>query len=144
VAFSEARIDLLVFDYEELPPGDSIERRNLARRIGHLLKVVGPAKRAAVMAAHPNNFIPRVGTISFGWNKKEVFNGKVDADLRFQPGDSSVIEYFGLFTSFAFQSHMFAFHSDELCAHHISSLRAELTAGPSSLARPDLATVQPR
>jgi hypothetical protein len=144
VTFSERRIDLLVDDFKGLPPGDSPERRNLARRIGHLLSRVGPAKRAAIMAAHPNQFRVRVGTIPRGWTAKQVSNGKVDADLRFQPGDSSVIEYFALFTSFAFQSHMFSFHSDELCAHHISSLRAELTAGPDSLTSPEFATLQPR
>ncbi len=142
--FSETRIDLLVADYEALPPGDSPQRRNIARRIGHLLFSVRPAKRAAVTAAHPNAFVPRVPTLPLGWTKKEVFNGKVDADLRFEADGSSVIEYFSLFTSFAFQSHMFSFHSDELCAHHISSVRAEPTAGPSSLAFPELATVQPR
>lgn len=144
VTFSETRIDLLVDDYKLLPPGDSPERRNLARRVGHLLSSVSSAKRTAVMAGHPNEFVVRVGTLRFGWTGKEVFNGKVDADLRFQPGDSKVIEYFALFTSFAFQSHMFSFHSDELCAHHISSLKSELTAGPSSLTFPDLATLQTR
>jgi hypothetical protein len=142
--FSDARIDALLTDYVALPPGDSMERRNLARRIGHLLRVVSPAKQAAVMAAHPSEFVLRVGTISFGWNRKEVFNGKVDADLRFQPGGSSVIAYFSLFTSFSFQSHMFGFHSDELCAHHISSVRADPTAGPSSLSTPEIATMRPR
>lgn len=142
--FSETRLDLLLADFVGLPNGNSADRRNLARRIGHLLSVVRPAKRAAVMTAHPNQFTPRTGTLPVGWTLKEVFNGKVDADLRFNPGNSNVIEYFSLFTSFAFQSHMFSFHSDELCAHHISSLRAELTAGPSSLTLPSLATIQPR
>jgi hypothetical protein len=142
--FSEARIDALLTDYVALPPGDSIERRNLARRIGHLLRVVSPAKKDAVMADHPSEFVPRVGTLPFGWTSKEVFNGKVDTDLQFQPGGSSVIAYFALFTSFSFQSHMFGFHSDELCAHHISSVRADPTAGPSSLATPELATMRPR
>ena len=144
VTFSETRIDHLLDDYAELPPGDSMERRNLARRIGHLLNAVSPAKRAAVMGAHPDEFRRRAGTLPPGWTKKEVFNGKVDADLRFEPGGSSVIEYFALFTSFAFQSHMFAFHSDELCAHHISSVRAEPTAGPNSLDQPSIATRQLR
>jgi hypothetical protein len=144
VTFSEARIDLLVADYEALPPGDSAERRNLARRIGHLLSSVGAAKQAAVLAAHPDEFVIRVGTLRPGWTGKEVFIGKVDADLRFQPAGSAVIDYFGFFTSFALESHMFAFHSDELCAHHIGSVRAEMTAGPSSLDFPSLTTLQVR
>jgi len=142
--FSEARIDVLLADHAALSPGDSTERRNLARRIGHLLNSVSAAKRTAVMDAHPGAFTRRVGTLRPGWTAKEVFNGKVDADLQFQPQGSSVIEYFSLFDAFAFQSHMFAFHSDELCAHHISSVRTEPTAGPSSLQHPDIATVQPR
>ena len=144
LTLSEMRIDALVADFAALPAGDSVERRNLARRIGHLLSSVSPAKRAAVMNAHPGAFVRRVGTLRPGWTGKEVFNGKVDADLRFQPDGSPVIDYFALFTSFAFQSHMFGFHSDELCAHHISSVRAEPTAGPSSLTNPELATVEPR
>lgn len=142
--FSEARIDALVADYAALPPGDSMERRNLARRIGHLLRAVSPAKQAAVMGAHPGAFVRRVGTLPFGWDRKEVFNGKIDADLRFAPDGSSVIAYFALFTAFAFQSHMFGFHSDELCAHHIGSVRADMTAGPNSLTNPRIATLQPR
>jgi len=141
--FSETRIDVLLEDHAALPPGDSMERRNLKRRICHLLNAVSPAKRSAIMAAHPD-FDRRAVSIPVGWTNKEVFNGKVDADLRFAPAGSSVIEYFALFTSFAFQSHMFAFHSDELCAHHISSVRAEPTAGPNSLDNPNIATRQLR
>jgi hypothetical protein len=147
--FSGARIDALLDDYKQLPPEDSRERRNLARRIGHLLSVIDAEKAEAIMAAHPGEFVGpdgqlRTGTLGLGWTHKQILDGKVDADLRFQPGSSSVIEYFSLFTSFAFHSRMFSFHSDELCAHHISSLRAELTAGPNSLTMPSIATRQPR
>ncbi|WP_127502071.1 hypothetical protein [Actinoplanes solisilvae] len=142
--FSETRLDLLVLDYEKLPPDDSPERRNLARRIGHLLAAVSPAKSAAVLELHPDQFEVRVGTLRFGWNRKEVFVGKVDAGLRCDADGSPVIGYFGFFTSFTFETHMFAFHSDELCAHHISSLSPDATAGPSSLDRPALATLRVR
>lgn len=142
--FSETRIDALVADYAALPPGDSMERRNLARRIGHLLGSVSSAKATAVTNAHPGAFVVRTGTLPLGWTAKEVFNGRVDADLRAQPDGSSIIDYFALFSSFLFQSHMLAFHSDELCGYHISSMRAEPTAGPSSLTTPGIATVEPR
>jgi hypothetical protein len=142
--FSDARIDLLVADYEALPPGKSAERRNLARRIGHLLSVVSAAKNAAVLTAHPGEFETRDGTLSLGWNRKQVFAGKVDAGLSFHPGGSAVIDYFRFFRSFVFESHMFGFHSDELCAHHISSVRPDATAGPNSLDQPALATLRTR
>jgi len=142
--FSGARVDALLTDYVALQPGDSMERRNLTRRIGHLLRVVTRAKQAAVMAAHPGEFVLRAGTLPNGWTAKEVYNGKADVDLRFQPNGSCVIAYFALFTSFSFQADMFGFHSDELCAHHISSVRADPTAGPSSLATPEIATIRPR
>ena len=118
VAVSETRIDLLVADYNALPAGPSPERRNLARRIGHLLSSVSVAKRNAVQAANPGAFTVRTGTLSAGWTNKEVFNGKVDANLSFAPGGSPVVAYLSEFTSFNFQWHPFAFHSDELCAHH--------------------------
>jgi hypothetical protein len=121
-----------------------MERRNLTRRIGHLLRVVTRAKQAAVMAAHPGEFVLRAGTLPNGWTAKEVYNGKADVDLRFQPNGSCVIAYFALFTSFSFQADMFGFHSDELCAYHISSVRADPTTGPSSLATPEIATIRPR
>jgi hypothetical protein len=128
--FSETRIDLLVADYDALPAGDSPERRNLARRIGHLLSRVSLAKRNAVQAAHPGAFTIRTGTLLVSippgspqnWAFKEVFNGKVDANLVFMPSGSSVVAYLAEFTSFNFQWHPFAFHSDELCAHHIGFL----------------------
>jgi hypothetical protein len=121
-AFSETRIDLLVTDYNALPPGASPDRRNLARRIGHLLTAVSLAKRNAVQAANPGAFTPRTGTLDpQGW-EMEIYQGKVDANLQSQPGGSSVVAYLADFTSFNVEWRPFAFHSDELCGHHKGSL----------------------
>ncbi|HYV34051.1 MAG TPA: hypothetical protein VE988_00015 [Gemmataceae bacterium] len=123
-SFSESRIDLLVAEYNALPTGNTPERRNLARRIGHLLSSVSLAKRSAVQTANPGAFTIRPGTLTAGWNNKEVFNGKVDTNLVFLPAGSGVVAYLSEFTSFDFQWHPFAFHSDELCAHHKGTLVA--------------------
>lgn len=126
VAFSETRIDLLVADYNALPPGDSAARRNLARRVGHLLSAVTVAKRNAVQAANPGAFTVRAGTLSAGWNNKEVFNGAVNTNLAFTPSGSAVVAYMSEFSSFDFQWHPFGFHSDELCGHHKGTLTSDL------------------
>jgi hypothetical protein len=120
--FSATRIDLLVADFNALPPGDTPERRNLARRVGHLLNAVTAAKRMAVQAANPGAFTLRTGTLAVGWSGKEVFTGKIDANLVFNPGASSVVAYMSEFTSFNVLWEPFSFHSDELCGHHKGSL----------------------
>jgi hypothetical protein len=143
-AFSETRIDLLVADYNNpaiTPPGPSAQRRNLARRIGRLLSVVSAAKSAAIQAANPGAFTPLGGTLGAGWTSKEVFNGKVDADLQFQPGTSSVMAYLQEFTSFDVNWVPFAFHSDELCAHHKGSLTADINFHGSYTGDPHTRTV---
>ena len=71
--FSANRIDRLITNYNALPSGDSTERRNLARRIGHLLSSVSVAKRVQVQADNPGEFTQRVGTLAPGWTGKEVF-----------------------------------------------------------------------
>lgn len=116
-AWSETRIDLLVADFNALPAGPSPERRNLVRRIGHLLNAVSVAKRNAVMAANPGAFTTRPGTLTQGW-EKEVYDGKVDIALAFNPGASAVLTYLSEFSSFNLHWTPFAFHSDELCGYH--------------------------
>ncbi len=135
-AFGDIRIDLLVAEYDALPPGDSPDRRNLARRIGHLLgnsanpafNGVTPAKRTAVLA-HPAGFTPRQSTISAGYAGMEVYggvdefaggstDGRVDADLVFSPGNSAMVMFMSQFTAFNVEWRPFGFHSDELCGHH--------------------------
>lgn len=150
-AFSETRVDALVLDYLALPAGASPQRRNLVRRIGHLLGSVSAAKIASVQAqaVPPDVFTVRVGTVSMapptGWKFKEVFNGKVDADLHAfagaSPGFSSVIEYLRQFFSFNFQWHAFAFHSDENCGHHKGTLTGDLTMTGNSIGDPHQRTV---
>jgi hypothetical protein len=124
LVFSEARIDALVVDYLALPAGPSPERRNLVRRIGHLLNSVSPAKRTAVQAqaVAPDVFAPRVGTLPQGWGRKEIYDGRVNAGLTFQPGTSAVIDYMSEFGSFNFHWEPIGFHSDELDGHHTGYL----------------------
>ncbi|MGI5127027.1 hypothetical protein ACQEVB_09470 [Pseudonocardia sp. CA-107938] len=122
---SDARIDALLGDYAAATPGTT-ERRNLHRRICHLLATVSDGKQAAVLAAaQPGEFDIRAGTIPQGWTGKQVFRGKVDADLHVTPDGSGVVAYLAGFGSFTVELHMFGFHSDELCAHHIGSLRPD-------------------
>ncbi|PYF98322.1 Ig-like domain (group 3) [Georgenia satyanarayanai] len=122
--WSATRIDQLLADYTALPAGDSVDRRNLKRRIGHLLAAVTPAKRTAVQAAHPGEFSVRAVTLPGGWSGKEVYDGKVNADLTFTPDGSAVVEYLSGHTSLNFQWTPFAFHSDELLGHHWGLLGA--------------------
>ncbi len=124
--FSNARIDDLLSDYTQ-SSGDSTERRNLRRRICHLLQSVSDEKRAAVLAAaQPGDFDDRPGTIGAGWAGRQVFRGQVDADLRFTPDGSGIVAYLAGFGSFTVELHMFGFHSDELCAHHSGSLQPDI------------------
>jgi hypothetical protein len=138
--FSATRIDLLVFDYTALPAVDTLERRNLARRIGHLLSSVTATKRADVLTANPGQFNVRSGTISAGWINKEVFEGQVDTGLVFNPGGSPVIDYMSDFGSFNVKWEPFAFHSDELCAYHNGHL-THLNADGSYSGDPHTRTV---
>ena len=140
-SFSETRIDQLVADYNALPPGDSTQRRNLARRIGHLLNSVGSIKRNAVQAANPGAFNLRQGTLPQGWPNKEVYNGKIDADLHALPAGSGVIAYFTEFFGFDLQWNPFGFHSDELCGHHKGTLKANLSMHGGHIGDPHTQTV---
>jgi hypothetical protein len=139
VAWSETRIDLLVADYNALPAGASPERRNLVRRIGHLLNAVSAAKRMAVQAANPGAFTTRTATIPQSW-EKEVYDGKVDTALAFAPGASAVVAYLSEFTSFNVHWTPFAFHSDELCGYHKGHL-THLNADGSYSGDPHTRTV---
>jgi Bacterial Ig-like domain (group 3) len=136
--FSETRIDALITDYTALSPGP--DRRNLARRIGHLLASVSGAKLAAVQAAHPGEFSPLVGTLPVGWTGKEIYQGKVDANLVFSPGTSAVVQYLSEFGSFNITWTPFSLHSDELCGYHNGSL-THLNADGSYSGDPHTRTV---
>ena len=91
--------------------------------------------------ANPGAFTVRAGTLTAGWNNKEVFNGRVDTNLSFVPGGSSVIAYMSEFQSFNFQWHPFAFHSDELCGHHKGTLTPDLSFHGSYTGDPHTRTV---
>jgi hypothetical protein len=138
-SFSETRIDLLVTDFN-LSSAGTPERRNLGRRIGHLLSTVSLAKKNAVMAANPGEFTQRSGSAPFAWLNKEVYKGKVDTNLSFQPGGSVVVAYLSEFPSFNFEWHPFAFHTDELCAYHKGTL-THLNADGSYSGDPHTRTV---
>lgn len=138
-AFSDTRIDLLVADHTSLPAGP--EKRNAARRIGHLLSSVSAAKRTAVQTANPGLFSVRQGTLTQGWSNKEIYTGYVNSNLAFNPSGSSVISYFSGFGLFKFESHMFAFHSDELCGHHRGTLQAHVNNGGAYVGDPHTRTV---
>jgi hypothetical protein len=139
-AFSDARIDELVADYTALPGGPSVDRRNLARRIGHLLASASGAKSAAVQAAHPGEFSFLIGTLPVGWTGKEIYQGKVDANLVFSPGTSAVVRYLSEFASFNITWIPFSLHSDELCGYHKGSL-THLNADGSYSGDPHTRTV---
>lgn len=139
--FSAARIDQLVSDHSALPPGPSTDRRNLARRIGHLLTSVTAAKRAAVQAANPGAFTQRAGTLTQGWSGKEVYDGRVDSNLVFSPGSSVVAAYLSEFGSVNFRWTPFAFHSDELCGHHKGRLTPDFNFHGSYTGDPHTYTV---
>ena len=71
VTFTKSRIDALLFDYAALPAGASPARRNLVRRIGHLLGTVSQfnsadPKIAAVQAqaVPPDSFSIRAATLT--------------------------------------------------------------------------------
>ena len=138
--FSGTRIDALVADYTALPAGPSADRRNLARRIGHLLASVSGAKSSAVQAAHPGEFSPLIGTLPVGWTGKEVYQGKVDANLVFSPATSAVVRYLSEFGSFNLTWTPFSLHSDELCGYHKGSL-THLNADGSYSGDPHTRTV---
>ena len=151
-AFTKNRLDALVFDYQALPAGASPQRRNLVRRIGHLLGylqyVVNPPdpKVAAVQALYPGVFSIRIPGVGDGLGKaKEVYTGKVDADLHAfpggSPGTSSVVDYLRQFSSFNVQWHAFAFRSDENCGYHHGSLSGDLSMTGNHIGDPHSHTV---
>ena len=138
-SFSGTRVDALVADYGALPAGDSVDRRNLKRRIGHLLASVTSAKATAVQTAHPEISF-RAGTLAPGWSNKEIYQGKVDANLVFHPASSPVVNYLSEFGSFNLLWTPFSFHSDELCGYHKGTL-THLNADGSYSGDPHTRTV---
>ena len=159
--FTKNRLSALLPDYAGLPPGPSPERRNLVRRIGHLLGYLqfsetnppdGPdASLAAVIsnaqaqAVAPDVFTIRMGTDKDAWPDMEQFQGKVDTALHAwpggSPGASSVVTYMTQFFSFAFQWVPFAFHTDENCGYHTGTLSGDLTMTGNHIGDPHVHSV---
>ena len=159
--FTKNRLSALLADYAGLPPGPSLARRNLVRRIGHLLGYLqfsetnppdGPdASLAAVIsnaqaqAVAPDVFTIRMGTDKDAWLDMEQFQGKVDTALHAwpggSPGASSVVAYMTQFFSFDFHWVPFAFHTDENCGYHTGTLSGDLSMTGNHIGDPHVHTV---
>jgi hypothetical protein len=158
--FINKRLDALVADYIALlgptpataPP--SLQRRNLVRRIGHLIGFLydqNPAdpKIATVQgqAVSPDGFNRRIASVAdqLGKVKETYKNGKVDTDLHAwpggSPGASSVVDYLRQFFSLDVEWHAFAFHTDELCGHHHGWLKGNVTMTGNHIGDPHVHTV---
>jgi hypothetical protein len=85
-------------------------------------------------------------TLPAGWDGFEEYRGVVNADVTFQPIQSSVLDYLKGHSTFTFDAKLFAFHNDELCGYVHGSLTANSTsaAAPSSLAATPSALTHPR
>ncbi len=159
--FTQNRLSALLVDYTGLPPGPSLERRNLVRRIGHLLGYLqfsetnppdGPdpslaavISSAQAQAVAPDVFTIRLGTDQDAWPDTEQFNGKVDTALHAwpggSPGASSVVVYMTQFFSFDFEWGPFAFHTDENCGYHTGTLSGDLSMTGNHIGDPHVHTV---
>jgi hypothetical protein len=143
---SDARITALIADFNASAPG-SQDRRNLNRRIGHLLGSVSAAKFNDVQTHPPGPFTVRTGSFPVDWTGKETYTGKVDADLHAWPGGppgspkSGVISYLTEFFAFDFFWNAFAFHTDELCGYHIGTLSGDLSRTGNHIGDPHVHTV---
>src|SRR5208337_5356199 len=83
--FVDTRINALLVDYAALPSGPSLQRRNLVRRIGHLLGCLAfsfPSDPLITSvppkAVGTDVFSQRVGSDPGDWLATEQYTGKVD------------------------------------------------------------------
>lgn len=150
--FAKNRLTALLADYPGLPAGPSQQRRNLVRRIDHLLACLhfiqitahmfnpdGPdptlapvISNAQMQAVAPDVFTTdRAGSDPVDWENTEYYRGKVDTALHGWPGGppgaSSVVAYLTQFFSFDFGWDPFAFNTDENCGYHTGTLKGDLT-----------------
>jgi hypothetical protein len=161
--FIKNRLNVLLADYPGLPPGPSLQRRNLVRRIGHLLgclqyceTLAGPPdgpdpslgaviSNAQAQAVAPDVFTIRIGSDPVDWEAMEQYNGKVDHELHAWPGGapgaSSVVAYLTQFFSFEFQWSPFAFNTDENCGYHTGTLSGDLSMTGNHIGDPHVHTV---
>lgn len=91
-AFNNARRALLQAEFDALTPVEQAGTvgQNLSTR---LAKLTDPAQ--------------------FGWNRKATYTGHIDADINFQPSNSSVLAYLAGYNSFTFSAKFFNFHFDD-------------------------------
>ena len=165
--FAKNRLNALLADYPLLPAGPSLQRRNLVRRIGHVLgclqdieqygepganppkppdATLGPVIAAAqAQAVGTDVFTIRQGSDPVDWQSLEHYKGKVDAALHAwpggSPGASSVVAYLTQFFSFDFDWYPFAFFTDENCGYHTGTLSGDLTMTGNHIGDPHVHTV---
>ena len=150
--FVDTRINALLVDYAALPSGPSLQRRNLVRRIGHLLGCLAfsfPSDPLITSvppkAVGTDVFSQRVGSDPGDWLATEQYTGKVDTALHasagVSPGASSVVPYLTQFFSFDVQWNAFAFNTDENCAYHTGWLSGDLSRTGAHIGDPHVHTV---
>lgn len=69
----------------------------------------------------------------FGWDRKATYTGHIDADINFQPSNSSVLSYLAGFNSFTFSAKFFNFHFDELRGQVHGSVKADVALHATAL-----------
>jgi hypothetical protein len=118
-AFSTARKTALINEYNALSPADQAGTpgQNLKTRIAHLGGDVGLGVAA------------QAGTLSAGWTNKEEYVGIVNANVQFNPHNSSVLTYLAGYGAFMFFGKFFNYHSDEQCGQVHGNLAADPSSG---------------
>jgi hypothetical protein len=151
--FATNRINNLLVEYAALPSGPSLQRRNLVRRISHLLGSLDPfdpttpteITNVQAKAVAPDVFSVRTGQGNNDYAALEQYAGKVDTALHAwpggSPGASSVVAYLTQFFSFDFEWDPFAFSADELCGYHTGTLSGDLSLTGNHIGDPHVHTV---
>jgi hypothetical protein len=164
--FMRNRLTALLAAYPALPAGPSQQRRNLVRRIDHVLAclqfcfnspfvqppdgpdpTLGPVISAAkALAVLPDVFTTdRNGSDPVDWENTEHYVGKVDTALHAwpggSPGASSVVAYMTQFFSFDVVWDPFAFNTDENCGYHNGTLKGDLSMTGNHIGDPHVHTV---
>jgi len=164
--FMKSRLNDLLADYPGLPAGPSQQRRNLVRRIDHVLAclkfcesspfvqppdgpdpTLGPViSNAQGQAKAPDVFTTdRANSDPLDWESLEQYKGKVDDSLHAwpggSPGASSVVAYLTQFFSFDFEWDAFAFNTDENCGYHTGTLKGDLSMTGNHIGDPHVHTV---
>ena len=150
--FANNRLNVLLVEYAGLPAGTSPQRRNLVRRIGHLLGLLqslNPSDPTIAIvqskAVAPDVFTIRQGMDSADYQFMELCTGKVDTALHAwpggSPGASSVVSYLTQFFSFDFGWNPFAFTTDENCGYHTGTLSGDLSMTGNHIGDPHVHTV---